>query len=132
LLVDGSTCDIIRPQEAFILDAIELARKSVEAASDKQANDIVMLDTRGVCSFADYFVICSGETRRQIEAICDEIHGVLKKEGTMLRRREGAPGSGWMLMDFGDVIVHIFSTAEREYYQLEKLWSKATPLIRIQ
>jgi len=77
LLVDGSTCDIIRPQEAFILDAIELARKSVEAASDKQANDIVMLDTRGVCSFADYFVICSGETRRQIEAICDEIHGVL-------------------------------------------------------
>jgi len=92
----------------------------------------VMLDTREICSFADYFVICSGETRRQIEAICDEILGVLKKEGTMLRRREGAPGSGWMLMDFGDVIVHIFAPAERDYYQLEKLWGKATPLIRIQ
>ena len=132
MLVDGCSCGIMPAQEAFILEPIELARKSVEAASDKQASDIVMLDTRDVCSFADYFVICSGETRRQIEAICEEILGVLKKEGTMLRRREGAPGAGWTLMDFGDVIVHIFAPAEREYYQLEKLWSKATPLIRIQ
>lgn len=91
-----------------------------------------MLDTRDVCSFADYFVICSGETKRQVEAICDEVLTVLKKEGARLRRREGGPGSGWTLMDFGDVIVHIFSPTEREYYQLERLWSKATPLIRIQ
>ncbi|MFW6126041.1 MAG: ribosome silencing factor, partial [Chloroflexota bacterium] len=74
------------------MDAIELARKSVEAASDKQAGDIVMLDTRGICSFADYFVICSGETQRQMEAICDEILRMVKNEGKTLRRREGAPG----------------------------------------
>ena len=92
----------------------------------------MMLDTREVCTFADYFVICSGETQRQIGAICDEVLMVLKREGIRLRRREGAAGSGWMLMDFGDVIIHIFTPIEREYYQLEKLWSNATPLIRIQ
>jgi len=114
------------------MEAIELARKSVEAATDKQAADIVMLDTRGICSFADYFVICSGETQRQIEAICDEVVEVLKKGGVKLNRREGTANSGWMLMDFGDVIIHIFTPTKRDYYQLEKLWSKATPLIRIQ
>ncbi len=114
------------------MEAIELARKSVEAASNKQAVDIVMLDAREVCNFADYFVICSGETQRQIDAICDEVVGVLKKEGIRLHRREGAAGSGWMLMDFGDVIIHIFATKEREYYQLEKLWNRATTLVRIQ
>jgi len=124
--------DIIWFEGDFILEAIELARRSVEAASDKQAVDIVMLDMREICTFADYFVICSGETQRQVVAICDEVLMVLKKEGIRLRRREGAAGSGWMLMDFGDVIIHIFATREREYYQLEKLWSKATPLIRIQ
>ena len=91
-----------------------------------------MLDTREVCSFADYFVICSGETQRQLEAICDEILRVLKTEGLTLRRREGAPGSGWVLMDFGDVVIHVLAPAERDYYQLEKLWGGATPLIRIQ
>jgi len=114
------------------LETIELARKAIEAASDKQAIDVVMLDMREVCNFADYFVICSGDTKRQMEAICDEIHGVLEKEGITLRRREGATGSGWILMDFGDVIIHVFAPRDREYYQLERLWSKATPLVRIQ
>jgi ribosome-associated protein len=91
-----------------------------------------MLDMREVCTFADYFVICSGDTRRQIEAICDEVHGVLGKEGVALQHREGAKGSGWILMDFGDIIIHIFAPEEREYYQLERLWSRATPLVRIQ
>lgn len=91
-----------------------------------------MLDMREVCTFADYFVICSGDTHRQIEAICDEIRGVLGKEGVALRRREGTLGSGWILMDFGGVIIHIFAPSEREYYRLERLWSKATPLIRIE
>jgi len=91
-----------------------------------------MLDMKKICSFADYFVICSGDTRRQIEAICDEIEGVLGKAGVALQHREGATGSGWILMDFGDIIIHVFAPEEREYYQLERLWSKATPLVRIQ
>ena len=104
----------------------------MEAASEKQAIDIVMLDMREGCTFADYFVICSGDTSRQIKAIGEEIDGVLGREGVAPRRREGTVDSGWVLMDFGDVIVHIFASAEREYYQLERLWSKATPLITIQ
>ena len=109
-----------------------MARKAVEAASEKQATDVVMLDMRRVCTFADYFVICSGDTRRQLEAIYEEIDKALGKEGIALRRREGTTDSGWLLMDFGDVIIHIFASPEREYYNLEKLWTKATPLIRIQ
>jgi len=104
----------------------------VEAASDKQAGDIVLLDTRGVCSFADYFVICSGESDRQIQAIYNEIGHALKRESILPHHREGTLDSGWLLLDFGDVIVHIFASMEREYYQLDKLWSQASTVVRIQ
>ena len=109
-----------------------MARKAVEAASDKQASDIVLLDARGVCSFADYFMICSGDSDRQIQAIYDEIWHALKKDGILPHHREGTVDSGWLLLDFGDVIVHIFAQIEREYYQLDKLWSQASPVVRIQ
>lgn len=114
------------------LESIEAARKAVEAASDKQANNIVLLDTRSVCTFADYFLICSGESERQIKAIYDEIEHVLKKAGTRPCYREGSTDSGWLLLDYGDFIVHIFAPAEREYYQLDELWSGAAPILRIQ
>ncbi|MFC2040917.1 ribosome silencing factor [Chloroflexota bacterium] len=114
------------------MEALVVARKVVEAASDKQATDIVLLDTQKVCSFADYFVICSGETQRQVKAIYDEVEHVLKKEGILPHHREGAPDSGWLLLDFGDIIVHIFAPFEREYYQLDELWSEAIPVVRIQ
>ena len=104
----------------------------VEAASEKQADDIVLLDTRTVCSFADYFVICSGESDRQIKTIYEEVEHVLKKEGVLPRHSEGSVGSGWLLLDFGNVIVHIFALFEREYYQLDKLWSQASAVLRIQ
>ena len=109
-----------------------MARKAVEAASNKQAADIVLLDAREVCGFADYFVMCSGESDRQIEAIRDEIGTTLKKEGVLPHHYEGTVDSGWLLFDFGDVIVHIFAPFEREYYQLDELWSKAVPVVRIQ
>lgn len=104
----------------------------MEAASNKLAVDILLLDTRGVCSFADYFVICSGDSSRQIQAILDEVAHALKREGILPHHSEGTVESGWLLLDFGDVIVHIFATAEREYYQLDNLWSKAVPVLRIQ
>lgn len=114
------------------LEALEAARKAVEAASDKQANNIVLLDTRNVCTFADYFLICSGESEKQIKAIYDEIEHVLKKAGAIACYREGSTDSGWLLLDYGDLIVHVFAPAEREYYQLDELWSEAAPIIRIQ
>ena len=92
----------------------------------------MLLDAREVCSFADYFVICSGETNRQIRAIYDEVKHTLKKAGILPHHREGAVDSGWLLLDFGDVIVHIFALFEREYYQLDMLWSQARTVVRIQ
>jgi ribosome-associated protein len=114
------------------LEAIEAARKAVEAASDKQAVNLVLLDTRNVCTFTDYFVICSGESEKQIKAIYDEIEQELKKAGVRPCYREGSTESGWLLLDYGDFIVHIFAPAEREYYQLDEMWSDAAPIIRMQ
>ena len=109
-----------------------MARKALEAASAKQAIDIVLLDTKGVCSFADYFVICSGDSERQIKTIYDEIGHILKGAGILPHHREGTIDSGWLLIDFGDVIVHIFTPFEREHYQLDGLWSRASTVVRIQ
>ncbi len=97
-----------------------------------QASDIVLLDARQVCSFADYFVICAGDTGRQVRAIYDEIEQSLKKAGALPHHHEGTMDSGWLLIDYGDVIVHIFSAPEREYYQLDELWSGAEPVLRMQ
>ena len=118
--------------EARSLESLAVANKAVEAASEKQASDVILLDTRKVCSFADYFVICSGESTRQIKTIYEEVEHALKKEGVLPHHHEGTLDSGWLLIDFGDVIVHIFASFEREYYQLDELWSEATPLVRIQ
>ena len=118
--------------EDWLLEAIEVARKAIEAVSDKQASDIVLLDARRVCSFADYFVLCSGDSERQIRAIFDEVAHTLKKESVIPNHQEGTIDSGWLLLDFGDVIVNIFAPSEREYYQLDELWSEAVPVLRIQ
>jgi ribosome-associated protein len=111
---------------------LTVANKVVEIASDKQASDIVLLDVHDVCSFADYFVICTGESERQLKTIYDEVEQVLKKEDVRPHHREGTLDSGWLLFDFGDVIVHVFSRPEREYYKLDELWSEAVPVVRIQ
>ncbi len=108
-----------------------MAHKAVEAASEKQANDIVLLDTRGVCGFAEYFVICSGDTARQLGAVSDSIQQTLKKEGILPRHVEGTPESGWILLDYGEVIVHVFTAFERDYYQLDQLWDKACAIVRV-
>ncbi len=104
----------------------------VEASSDKQASNIVLLDTSAISDFADYFVICSADTSRQINAIRDEVEHVLKREGILPHHHEGTVDSGWLLLDYGNVIVHIFAVPEREFYQLDKLWSQANTLVRIQ
>jgi ribosome-associated protein len=104
----------------------------VDAASDKQASNIVLLDVRGQCGFADYFVIGTGESQRQLRAIYEEIEKSLKKEGVVPHHREGGSDSGWLLLDYGDVIVHIFGAEERAFYRLDELWSDALTVLRIQ
>ena len=114
------------------LKAPEQARKVAEIASEKQASDVLLLDVRRVCGFADFFVICNSETRRHAEALRQEIAKSLAQDGVKALHIEGDGDSGWVLMDYGDVIVHIFSRAERDYYQLDKLWEKATTVVRMQ
>ena len=104
----------------------------VETASDKKATDIALLDARGICNFTDYFVILNGESRKQIEAIRDEIGRVLKKAGIRPHHTEGTADSGWLLIDLSDIIIHIFTPEERQHYQLERLWAEAVPVVRVQ
>jgi len=116
----------------LLLNGIDKAKAVVAAASDKLATDIVILDMKQSCAFADYFVICSGDSDRQIAAIYEEVWHRLKNEGVLPHHHEGTVDSGWLLLDFGDVIVHIFSPNERDYYRLDQLWADAVPVLRMQ
>jgi len=111
---------------------LDLARRIVELAEDKKAADIVLLDLGELTTLADAFVICSGGSERQIAAIADGILEALRDEGVKPFGREGTPESHWVLVDFGSVIVHIFTPPERDYYELEKHWSGAKTIVRVQ
>jgi len=111
---------------------LELARRIVELAEDKKAADIVLLDLTGLTTLADAFVICSGGSERQLGAIADGIVEGMRAEKTRPIGREGAATSHWVLLDFGSVVVHIFTPPERDYYSLEKHWSEAKTILRVQ
>jgi ribosome-associated protein len=111
---------------------LEVARRIVEVAEDKKAADIVLLDLAGLTTIADYFVICSGGSERQLAAIADGILEALRAEMVRPIGREGQPASHWVLVDFGSVVVHIFTPPERDFYQLEKHWSEARTILRVQ
>ena len=111
-------------------DAAELAHRIVEIASDKKGNDIVMLRTAELTTMADFFVICSGRSDRQVQALAGAIVGELRDEGIRPLGTEGR-ASSWVLLDFGSVIVHVFAPEEREFYGLERLWSKAAQVVRV-
>lgn len=100
----------------------------MSAAEDKKAQDIVILDMRGISLMADYMVIASGETDVQLRAIYRAIEEAVEDVDLPLRRRNGSEESRWVLLDYGTVIVHVFHHAEREYYDLERLWGDAKKL----
>jgi ribosome-associated protein len=112
--------------------ALTLARRIVDLASDKRASDIVLLEIGGLTTLADYFVICSGTSERQLGAIVDGIAEGLRDEGIKPIGREGSSNAHWMLIDYGAVIVHVMAPPEREFYQLERLWADAPLLLRLQ
>lgn len=113
-------------------EALDLARRIVELAEDKKAADIVLLELTPLTSMADYFVICSGGSERQLDAIADGIVAPLRDERTKPIGREGTAASHWVLLDYGSVIVHIFTPPERDYYGLEKHWAEAKTILRVQ
>jgi ribosome-associated protein len=98
---------------------------ALDAASDKKALDMVVLDLRSIASFTDYFLITSGTNVRQVQAIADEIVERLKKQGTRAQRVEGYRSAEWVLVDYGDFIVHVFDNKARQFYDLERLWRDA-------
>jgi ribosome-associated protein len=100
-------------------------------ASDKKASDIVLLRTADVTSMADYFVIASGRSERQVQALSHAIVDELRDEGIKPLGVEGQSSARWVLLDYGSVIVHLFAPEEREYYGLERLWSNATQVVRL-
>jgi ribosome-associated protein len=103
-------------------------RIAAEATRDKKALDIVVLDLRGLATFTDYFLICAGGSRRQIETIADEIEEKLQTAKRKPSHVEGYPRGDWILMDYVDFVVHIFTPASRAYYDLERLWGDAERL----
>lgn len=100
-------------------------RSAVEAAQEKQAVDITVLKLSGAGAFAEYFLLCSGHSQPQIQAISEAIDERLGKQGVRLSHREGKAGAEWVLLDYGAFVVHIFSERAREYYDLERLWRTA-------
>jgi ribosome-associated protein len=122
-------------QTPITVEAIDLARHIVDMIADKKGEDIVLMDIHGQTLIADYFVLCSGTSERQIKAIIDGIRETIKKDYNKIPQNvEGESISGWMLMDYGDVVVHVFSPESRVYYDLEGFWlgREAAVLVKIQ
>lgn len=114
-----------------LLDSKNIARTIVDAAAEKKASNILLLEVRALTTLADYFVICEGTSSRQLNAISDGVLQTLKEAGYALHHREGTPDSGWILLDYEDILVHIFSPERRAYYQLEELWQDAPTLMKM-
>jgi ribosome-associated protein len=113
-------------------DALALARRIVDLAADKKANDVVLLEIGGLTAMADYFVICSAPSERQLGAIADGVVEGLREEDVRPIGREGTAGAHWLLIDYGSVILHVMGAPERDFYQLERLWADAPLLLRVQ
>tara|TARA_Y100000590_G_C15149793_1_gene799401 strand:+ start:119 stop:493 length:375 start_codon:yes stop_codon:yes gene_type:complete len=112
--------------------ASDAARLTLDVASEKNATDIILMDMRSVCSFTDYFVVATAESRRQMQALVDDIDDTLRKFGTKSNHIEGTTEGGWILLDYVDFIVHVFSPEERDNYQIEKYWRNAPVIFKIQ
>ena len=107
------------------IDPSDLARRIVDVLSDRQAEDVVLLDIHEVSSFADYFVVATAQNQRHMRALLDAFDKDLANEGLKSLRTEGDADSGWILVDFGAVIVHLFTPEDRSFYNLEGLWGRA-------
>jgi ribosome-associated protein len=107
------------------LTAERKVRRAARAALDRRATDVLVLDLQGLSSVTDYFLLCSGKSTTHMETITDAIRDELKTEGVRPRHAEGVAASGWILLDYGDVLMHVFLEETRAYYALERLWGDA-------
>ena len=115
------------------LEGLELTQLIVDALLDKKGIDILVLDIHSQAVFADFFVICSGDSEPQLRALMQATQFEAKKGGDRMPKGvEGTPADGWVLVDFGDVVVHLFASEKRAYYDLESLWHKGRVVVRMQ
>ncbi|UCE01163.1 MAG: ribosome silencing factor [Chloroflexota bacterium] len=104
----------------------------VNSLENKKGEDIILIDLHEIAIFADYFIICSGTTNRMIQALVDSTVEQVKKDFRINARIEGQAEDGWILVDYGDIILHVFSPKRRDYYRLEELWSEGKVLLHVQ
>lgn len=114
------------------MEALKLARSIVETLEDKKGEDILLLDLKDLAPVGDYFVIASGSSDRTITGLMDAVVDETREKFHLKPRIEGRPAEGWLLADFGSVIVHVFSNSQRDYYRLEDLWSEGRVLLHVQ
>jgi ribosome-associated protein len=110
---------------------LELARAVVSTLEDKKGEDILLMDIQNIASFADYFVLCSGTSDRMLDGLADAVMESAKKGFQVNASVEGQPIDGWLVVDLGDVVVHLFSPEQRDYYDIEKLWDRGKVLVRL-
>ncbi|HJW82997.1 MAG TPA: ribosome silencing factor [Anaerolineae bacterium] len=114
------------------LETLDLAHAIVDAIAEKQGENVVLMDIHALTPLADYFIICSARSDRQVKAIIDGLHEHTKRRlGASPRRVEGQPASGWVLVDYGDIVVHVFTPHTRAFYSLESLWKDAPVVLRM-
>ena len=130
--LERSRIETSQTQEERVLVSRALALEIAEVLADTPAADTVVLDISKRSSFADFFVICSGENERQLRAISTSVRSKLADSGQQPRRSEGDSASGWIVVDYADVVVHVFDTGQRSFYQLEDVWSDAVTVLAIQ
>ena len=104
------------------MEAKEMAKLAIQALEEKKAEDIKVIDISDISTIADYFIIASGKNHNQIQALCDSVEEMLGRVGVTMKQTEGYKSANWILMDYGDIIVHIFDTENRLFYDLERIW----------
>jgi ribosome-associated protein len=114
------------------LTILKTAHKLVDSLAEKKGENILLMDIQEISSFTDYFIICSGTSDRMLNALSDTVAETAKKEYKLPARVEGAPKNGWVVVDCGDIVIHLFSAAQREYYNLESLWEQGKTLVKLQ
>ena len=112
--------------------ALDMAHLAIDAVESKKGSHIALLDVHAISMFTDYFLICGGDSERQIKAIAGGVQEALDTEGMKRVGHEGSAESGWVLLDYGDLMIHIFSPEQRAYYGLEELWKDAQTVVKIQ
>ena len=109
-----------------------MARDIVDALEDKKGEDIVLMDIKEIASFTDYFVICTGTSDRMLDALASSAIDEVRKKYKRKAKKHGNSRDGWVVVDFGDVVLHLLSPDQRDYYQLEELWEDGKVLLRLQ